>query len=62
MAKCDLCGKEMQGLRKCRDCSTTFCHWCMLAKNFHTADDEEVVEVRGLCPRCEGERLIEVRS
>lgn len=61
MAKCDLCGKEMQGLRKCEECNTIFCHWCMLGENSNTAD-EEVVEVHGLCPRCESGRLIEVRS
>ena len=49
----------MQGLRKCKDCNTVFCHCCMLGKGFHTTG-EEPVEVHPFCPKCEGERLIEV--
>jgi|GEM_PF-6060223 hypothetical protein len=59
MATCDLCGKEIKGLRKCRECNTVFCHWCMLEKDFEDTGGE-IVEIDGFCPKCKGDHLIEV--
>lgn len=58
MAKCDLCGEERAGLRKCKDCDIIFCHWCMLGKDFNT--NGHMIEVQGFCPKCKGRNLVEI--
>ena len=56
MSKCDICKEEITGLRKCKDCNTVFCHWCMLGNDFNT--DGKIIEVQNFCPKCKGVNII----
>jgi len=58
MAKCNICKEEKNGLRKCEDCNTVFCHWCMLGKDFNTGC--QILEVTAVCPKCKGKNILEI--
>lgn len=58
MPKCDLCKEDRKGLRKCKDCNTVFCHWCMLGDNFNTGG--QIIERHAVCPKCKGTNVIEI--
>jgi hypothetical protein len=58
MAKCDICKEEREGLRKCKDCDTIFCHWCMVGKDFKPGG--QVIEVHAVCPKCKRNNIIEI--
>ncbi len=60
MGQCDICKEDRKELRKCKDCNTIFCHWCMLGKDFNT--DGQIIEIDPFCPKCKGENLIEIVS
>lgn len=58
MAKCNICKEDRTGLRKCKDCNTVFCHWCMLGKDINTGG--QLIEVYAICPKCKGTNIVEI--